>query len=77
MLKEIAAGLEVDHQRLEKDLNSDIVQQRLAADLEEANRFGFDGTPAFVINGVSLIGNHPKEEFDKIIKLFLSDHKES
>lgn len=77
VLKEIVTGLEIDQQQLEKDLNSDTVQQRLAADLEEAKQFGFDGTPAFLINGVSLIGNHPKEDFDKIIKLFISDHHES
>ena len=29
--------------------------------------FGFDGTPAFLINGISLIGNHPKRDFDRII----------
>ena len=77
VLKNIAAELEIDQHQLEKDLNSDIVQQRLAADLEEAKQFGFDGTPAFLINGVSLIGNHPKKDFDKIIKLFISDHQKS
>jgi len=77
VLKEIAAGLEIDHKRLERDLDSDTVLQRLAADLEEAKRFGFDGTPAFVINGVSLIGNHPKEDFVKIIKLFVPDRQET
>lgn len=73
ILKDIAAGLEIDHGRLERDLQGDTVVQRLAADRAEAEQFGFDGTPAFVINGVSLIGNHPKQDFDRIIKLFVPE----
>ena len=70
VLKAIAAGLEIDQTQLENDLYSDTVQQRLTADRAEAERFGFDGTPAFLINGVSLVGNHPKSDFDRIINLF-------
>ncbi|UVT17197.1 MAG: thioredoxin domain-containing protein [Nitrospira sp.] len=73
VLKEIASGLEIDQARLERDLQSDTVTQRIAADRAEAEQFGFDGTPAFVINGVSLIGNHPKQDFDRIIKKMLPD----
>ncbi len=72
-LKEIAAGLEVDQARLEQDLQSEAVIQRLAADRAEAERFGFDGTPTFVINGVSLVGNHPKRDFDRIINKLLPE----
>ncbi len=70
-LKEMASELEIDQARLERDLQSDTVTQRLAADRAEAEQFGFDGTPAFVINGVSLIGNHPKRDFDRIIRTML------
>lgn len=73
VLKEIAADLEIDPARLERDLESDTVTQRIAADRAEAEQFGFDGTPAFVINGVSLIGNHPKRDFDRIIKKMLPE----
>lgn len=73
VLKEIASGLEVDQARLERDLQSDTVSRRIAADRAEAEQFGFDGTPAFLINGVSLIGNHPKQDFDRIIKKMLPD----
>lgn len=66
-LPEIIADLEIDRERLEHDLASDTVTQRIAADRAEAERFGFDGTPAFLINGISLIGNHPKRDFDRII----------
>lgn len=51
-IKEIVVALEIDHARLEADLHSDNVEQRLTTDRLERERFGFDGTPAFVINGV-------------------------
>lgn len=73
VLREIAADLEIDHGRMRRDLESDQVTQRIAADRAEASQFGFDGTPAFVINGVSLIGNHPKRDFDRIIKKILPE----
>lgn len=72
-LKDMASELEIDQARLERDLQSDTVTQRIAADRAEAEQFGFDGTPAFVINGVSLIGNHPKRDFDRIIKKMLPE----
>lgn len=72
-LKEIASGLELNQARLEQDLQSDVVTQRLVADRAEAEQFGFDGTPAFVINGMSLIGNHPKRDFDRIIRKMLPE----
>ncbi len=70
-LKEIASELNIDHARLERDLQSDAVTQRIADDRSEAEQFGFDGTPAFLINGVSLVGNHPKRDFDRIIRNML------
>jgi protein-disulfide isomerase len=72
-VQDIAATLNVDHAQLERDLQSDAVTQRIAADRAEAERFGFDGTPAFVINGVSLVGNHPKRDFDRIIERILHE----
>ncbi len=74
-LKEMASELEIDQARLERDLQSETVTQRLTADRAEAERFDFDGTPAFVINGVSLIGNHPKRDFDRIIRKMLSENQ--
>ncbi|MCA1957047.1 MAG: DsbA family protein [Nitrospira sp.] len=70
-LNKMIADLEIDQDRLEQDLQSDTVTQRIAADRAEAERFGFDGTPAFLINGISLIGNHPKRDFDRIIENLL------
>ena len=38
-------------------------------DRAEAMSFGFQGTPAFLINGVSLRGAYPIEEFVQVIEL--------
>ena len=71
VLNAIVATLKVDQKQLAEDLNGDIVTQRLSHDRLEVDRFGFDGTPAFLINGVSLMGSQPMEEFEDIIQIFL------
>lgn len=53
--------------KVEKDIKSEAVQKRIAADMEEAKKFEFSGTPGFLINGVSLRGAYPAPEFKKII----------
>jgi protein-disulfide isomerase len=40
---------------------------RINADTEEAKKFQISGTPGFIINGVSLRGAYPYEEFKTII----------
>ena len=35
--------------------------------MREAERFGIDGVPAFIINGTLLSGAWPLEEFSKVI----------
>ncbi len=52
---------------LKKDLNSKAVKDRIAADTAEAQKFGFTGTPGFIINGVSVRGAYPFDTFKKII----------
>jgi protein-disulfide isomerase len=58
--------------KLKKDLDSDVVKQRIASDIEEARKFEFSGTPGFLINGVSLKGAYPFPEFKKIIDRHLA-----
>ena len=72
-LKAIVTSLAIDQQRLDKDLNSELVDRRIAQDRGEAEAFGFDGTPAFLINGVSLIGNRPEQDFLNIIQMAKPD----
>ena len=68
-LQAIAQALSIDQAKLAQDLTSDLVDKRLAIDLKEAQDFGFDGTPAFLVNGVSLMGNRPLSDFEELIEL--------
>ena len=61
--------------QLKKDMKSDKVQAILDRDKAEAEKFQFTGTPAYVINGVSLRGALPIEEFKKEIDLQLKKKK--
>ena len=42
------------------------------ADLDEGRRFGFTGTPGFLVNGVALMGAHPIGDFEQIINRHLA-----
>ncbi len=67
LLKDISKKLGVDMKKLEKDLDSEVVTKNIEADMEEARKFNFSGTPGFLINGVSLRGAYPFPEFKAII----------
>lgn len=66
-LKKIAKEVGVDMAKLEKDIKSEKVQARIQEDLKEAEKFGIQGTPGFVINGVPVKGAYPVDEFERII----------
>ena len=68
--KELAQKLKVDMSKLNKDLN--LVEDIVNADKAEAEKFGFSGTPGFLIGGVSVPGALPFSEFKKIIDRHLS-----
>lgn len=74
-LKNLAKKVGADMKKLEKDLGSESIQKRIAADMEEAKKFEFSGTPGFLINGVSLRGAYPPPEFKKIIDRHLAAKK--
>ena len=61
-----------DLARAQRDAASPELRARVASDLEEARRFGFNGTPGFLINGVSLEGAYPVAAFERIIDRHLS-----
>lgn len=67
-LKKIAQELKVDMAKLEKDVKSEAVQKRIDADMEEAAKFGFQGTPGFLLNGIPVKGAYPTSHFDGIIE---------
>jgi protein-disulfide isomerase len=65
-----AAG--ADEARASRDARSADVRAVVDADLDEGRRFGFTGTPGFLINGVSIQGAHPIADFEQIINRHLA-----
>lgn len=74
-MKEAAKKAGADMKKLEKDLNDPKLMDRINADMEEARKFNFSGTPGFLINGVSLRGAYPFPEFKAIIDRHLGGGK--
>ena len=70
-LARLVVGLGPDQSRLDSDMHDPALAQRLAEDSREADRFGFDGTPSFVIGGVSLVGSQPLAQFAEGVDLVL------
>ncbi|GAC1647352.1 MAG: hypothetical protein NVS4B3_01270 [Gemmatimonadaceae bacterium] len=70
---EAAAGRAgADVARAIADQQSTAVRAIVAADLDEAKRFGFNGTPGFLVNGVAFQGAYPRPDFEKIIDRHLA-----
>ncbi len=66
-LMDIAKKLGADIKKLEKDMESETVTKRIQEDIAEAQEFRISGTPGFIINGVSLRGAYPIQNFKEII----------
>lgn len=66
-LREIAGILAVDQAKLAQDVTSEAVRGRVEADGREAEAFGFEGTPAFLIGGIALHGAYPEHEFATVL----------
>jgi protein-disulfide isomerase len=66
-LEETVRSLGLDVARARRDAASATVTARISADVAEAQRFGFTGTPGFLVNGVLLQGAYPIETFAGII----------
>jgi protein-disulfide isomerase len=66
-LTEIAGELGLDTGRFEQDMQDSDLEQAIRADLQVGQQLGFTGTPAFVINGRSMIGGQPVDAFRQII----------
>lgn len=74
-LKETAKKVGANVAKAEKDSNSDAVAKKIKADMEEAQKFEFSGTPGYLVNGISIRGAYPIEEFKKIIDRLLAEKK--
>jgi protein-disulfide isomerase len=66
-LQKMAKKAGADMGKLKADLESSSVNDILKSDMDEARKFDFSGTPGFLVNGVSLKGAYPFEEFKRII----------
>jgi len=67
-LKSLAKELKVDMNKLAKDIKSEAVQKRIDSDMAEAAKYGFQGTPGFLLNGIPVKGAYPASHFDGIIE---------
>lgn len=74
-MNETAKKIGADMKKLDKDLKDESLMKRIEADMGEAQKFQFSGTPGFIINGVSLRGAYPFPEFKTIIDRQLSEKK--
>lgn len=74
-LRDAAKKAGADLKKLEADLKTDAITKRIDADMEEAKKYNFSGTPGFLINGVSLRGAYPFPAFKEIIDKHLAATK--
>ncbi len=65
--KLLTKDLGLDVAKAEKDSKGDVVKRKIAADMKEALKFGFNGTPGYLINGVPLRGAYPVNAVEEII----------
>lgn len=66
-LKEHAKSVGLDEKKFAECLDSGRLKAQVEEDTEAGSAAGVSGTPAFFINGVSLSGAQPMEEFKKVI----------
>lgn len=67
-LREMAQEIGADMELLKNDLmNNDEIDNRIEADMDEAERFRLQGTPGFVLGGIPIRGAYPVEHFIKVI----------
>jgi len=74
-LKKLARKLKVNMKKLSVDINSDQVKDRIDDDMQEAKKFGFQGTPGFLLNGIPIKGAYPQEYFVSILEKLKKEGK--
>lgn len=68
-LDELASACGADMAQLKKTLNSPQINARINADIKEARKFGFTASPVFLVNGVTVTGAAPQEEFEEVLQM--------
>ena len=66
-LQEAVKKAGADLKKVQAAIKSDAVKARIAEDMAEAEKFGFQGTPGFIFNGVPVKGAYPLSHFDDIV----------
>jgi len=66
-LMNVAKDVGANMTKLKKDVHSKEVIERIKEDMKEAQKFGLNGTPGFLLNGIAVRGAYPLSHFQKII----------
>lgn len=66
-LDKLAESCGADMERLHRDIASHKVKAIVDADIAEAKKFGFTASPVFLVNGVTVTGAAPLEEFEEVL----------
>jgi len=72
LFADYAAEIGLDSASLKTCLENHEFEKEVQADMQEANALGFSGTPAFLINGQSVVGAQPFEVFEQAVESFLA-----
>ncbi len=67
-MDQVAKSLGVNMAKMKKDMEGEVVTGRIQADMQEAKKFNIEGTPGFIVNGVSMRGAYPFSHFKEIIE---------
>lgn len=66
-LQEFSSQNAVNAEELKKCMADPATQQKVAADAAEANSLGLSSTPSFLVNGRTVVGAIPADQFKQII----------
>ena len=64
----LAVKLGADVSRLKRDLKNPALAKRIDDDVAEARSFGIEGTPTFLVAGVSVRGAAPLADFEDVLR---------
>ena len=68
-----AAEIGLDRESMMTCLENRDFESQVEADVQEAMQLGFNGTPAFLINGQPLVGAQPYEVFEQAVETLIAE----
>ena len=71
----VAQGLKINMKKYKADIDSPKVMKHIEEDKAEAASLGIQGTPGFLVSGVTIKGAYPAENFYEIIDKRLAEKK--